>query len=95
VEPTNNSAERALRCAVQWRKITFGSRSAQGEIAVARLLTVNPYLPPAESRAARLPRHRHPVTQARPSCTFPAENGFNHLNCHEKGKGSGAAKARP
>jgi transposase len=40
VEPTNNSAERALRCAVQWRKISFGSRSSQGEIAVARLLTV-------------------------------------------------------
>jgi transposase len=40
VEPTNNSAERALRCAVQWRKVSFGSHSAQGEIAVARLLTV-------------------------------------------------------
>jgi transposase len=40
VEPTNNAAERALRCAVQWRKVSFGSRSAQGEIAVARLLTV-------------------------------------------------------
>jgi transposase len=39
VEPTNNVAERALRCAVQWRKISFGSRSAQGEVAVARLLT--------------------------------------------------------
>ena len=40
VEPTNNIAERALRCAVQWRKISFGSRSAQGEVAVARLLTI-------------------------------------------------------
>jgi transposase len=40
VEPTNNSAERALRCAVQWRKTSFGSRSAEGEVAVARLLTV-------------------------------------------------------
>jgi transposase len=40
VEPTNNTAERALRCAVQWRKISFGSRSAEGEVAVARLLTV-------------------------------------------------------
>ena len=40
VEPTNNSAERALRCAVQWRKISFGTRSPQGELAVARLLTV-------------------------------------------------------
>jgi hypothetical protein len=27
VEPTNNSTERALRCAVQWRKTSFGSRS--------------------------------------------------------------------
>jgi transposase len=40
VEPTNNIAERALRCAVQWRKISFGSRSAQSEVAVARMLTV-------------------------------------------------------
>ena len=40
VEPTNNSAERALRTGVQWRKICFGNRSAQGEIATARLLTV-------------------------------------------------------
>ena len=40
VEPTNNAAERALRCAVQWRKTSFGSRSPAGEVAVARLLTV-------------------------------------------------------
>src|SRR5712691_10542251 len=40
VEPTNNVAERAERPAVQWRKITFGNRSAEGELAVARLLTV-------------------------------------------------------
>ena len=40
VEPTNNVAERALRAAVQWRKIMFGTRSAEGERAVARLLTV-------------------------------------------------------
>jgi transposase len=40
VEPTNNSAERALRTGVQWRKISFGNRSAAGELATARLLTV-------------------------------------------------------
>jgi transposase len=40
VEPTNNRAERALRSAVQWRKTMFGNRSADGELAVARLLTV-------------------------------------------------------
>ena len=40
VEPTNNSAERALRTAVQWRKIMFGTRSDPGERAVERLLTI-------------------------------------------------------
>jgi transposase len=40
VEPTNNSAERALRTGVQWRKICFGNRGAAGELATARLLTV-------------------------------------------------------
>lgn len=40
VEPTNNVAERALRTAVQWRKIMMGTRSDDGELAVARLLTV-------------------------------------------------------
>jgi transposase len=40
VEPTNNAAEQALRTAVQWRKISFGNRSRNGEIATARLLTV-------------------------------------------------------
>jgi transposase len=40
VEPTNNVVERILRTAVQWRKISFGNRSRNGEIATARLLTV-------------------------------------------------------
>ena len=40
VDPTNNAAERALRTAVQWRKIMFGNRSDDGERAVERLLTV-------------------------------------------------------
>jgi len=40
VEPTNNCVEQALRIAVQLRKIIFGNRSVQGEVATARLLTV-------------------------------------------------------
>jgi transposase len=40
VEPTNNVSERALRSFVQWRKVMLGTRSAEGELAVARLLTV-------------------------------------------------------
>jgi transposase len=40
VEPTNNSAERGVRPAVQWRKICFGNKSDQGARITARLLTV-------------------------------------------------------
>lgn len=40
VEPTNNAAERALRPAVIWRRISFGSQSQAGSEFVARMLTV-------------------------------------------------------
>ncbi|MCP4337471.1 MAG: transposase [Desulfobulbaceae bacterium] len=40
VQPTNNSAERAIRPAVQWRKICFGSQSQIGEHFTERLLSV-------------------------------------------------------
>ncbi len=40
VEPTNNSAERDIRPAVQWRKISFGNRSDKGALVTGRLLTV-------------------------------------------------------
>lgn len=40
VEPTNNSAERAIRPAVQWRKICFGSQSVIGENFTESLLSV-------------------------------------------------------
>jgi transposase len=40
VEPTNNTAERALRHAVIWRKLSFGTQSAAGSRFVERMLTV-------------------------------------------------------
>ena len=40
VEPTNNAAERALRPAVIWRKLSFGSASERGSRFVERILTV-------------------------------------------------------
>lgn len=40
VEPTNNAAEQALRPAVIWRKLSFGTQSASGSRFVERLLTV-------------------------------------------------------
>jgi transposase len=40
VEPTNNSAERALRAFVCWRKMCFGSQSERGNRFAARIMTV-------------------------------------------------------
>jgi transposase len=40
VDPTNNAAERALRCAVLWRKGSFGHKSDAGGVFVETLLTV-------------------------------------------------------
>jgi len=40
VQPTNNAAEQALRHAVIWRKLSFGTQSAAGSRYVERLLTV-------------------------------------------------------
>lgn len=40
VAPTNNAAERSLRHAVIWRKLSFGTQSANGSRFVETLLTV-------------------------------------------------------
>jgi transposase len=39
VEPTNNTAERVLRHAVIWRKLSFGTQSSSGSRFVERMLT--------------------------------------------------------
>jgi transposase len=40
IEPTNNASERALRPAVIWRKLSFGTQSASGSRFVETILTV-------------------------------------------------------
>jgi transposase len=40
VEPTNDAAERALRHAVSWRRVSAGTDSADGSRFVERMLTV-------------------------------------------------------
>jgi hypothetical protein len=40
IEPTNNSAERALRRAVMWKRKSFGAQSETGSRFVERILTV-------------------------------------------------------
>lgn len=41
IEPTNNTAERALRPAVIYRKLSFGTQSASGSRFVERMLTMS------------------------------------------------------
>lgn len=41
IEPTNNTAERALRPAVIYRKLSFGTQSAAGSRYLERILTVS------------------------------------------------------
>jgi len=41
IEPTNNTAERALRPAVIYRKLSFGTQSADGSRYLERILTVS------------------------------------------------------
>jgi hypothetical protein len=41
IEPTNNTAERVLRPAVIYRKLSFGTQSASGSRFVERMLTVS------------------------------------------------------
>jgi transposase len=40
VEPTNNASERALRHAVIWRKLSFGTQSSRGSRFVETMLTI-------------------------------------------------------
>lgn len=70
VEPTNNAAERGLRAAVIYRKLSFGGRSQGGERTIERLLSVDR---PAGSTplALRLPRRRPYRQSARRPCPRP------------------------
>jgi transposase len=54
VEPTNNHAERALRGAVIYRKLSLGSQSSEGEQRIARLLSVH-----TTCRPQRRPLHAY------------------------------------
>ena len=66
VEPTNNASERALRQAVIWRKLSFGTQSADGSRFVETMLTVIETCRQQKRSALRV-RHRSRSSQLRPS----------------------------
>ena len=82
VESTNNAAERALRTAVQWRKIMFGTRSNDGELAVARLLTVTRTCQFATAQRSRVPHRRYSHSSSASSCRVVAVKVGKPLNCY-------------
>ncbi|WP_414640851.1 IS66 family transposase [Archangium sp.] len=55
LEPTNNTAERALRPAVLWRKSSWGTHSPRGGLFVARMLTVVANAQAAAAQRAGVP----------------------------------------
>ena len=72
VEPTNNHAERGLRGAVIYRKLSLGSQSDQGERTIERLLSASVTCRLRKQLALRLPhpgphrpRPRRPNTRPR------------------------------
>ena len=82
VEPTNNAAEQALQHAVIWRKLSFGTHSANGSRFVERMLTVietcrrqqrNVFAWMTETVAAR--HHGRPTPSLLPTVC----NGCRHL----------------
>jgi hypothetical protein len=56
VQPTNNHAERALRGAVIYRKLSLGSQSTDGERRIERLLSIH-----TTCRLQRRPLHDYLV----------------------------------
>jgi hypothetical protein len=88
VDPTNNVAERDLRTAVQWRKIMFGNRSAEGELAVARLLTVARTCQLQHLNVLAYLTRGDLVVPSSASCCFTAQTAYP-LNCYYESLVSG------
>jgi transposase len=78
IEPTNNAAEQALRPAVIWRRLSFGTQSTAGSQFVARMLTVISTLKLQErdvleflTQACRASRFGHPMPSLLPQAQTP------------------------
>ena len=93
VEPTNNRVEQALRIAVQLRKIIFGNRSAQGEVATARLLTVTQTCRIAEPQRTGISHRSDRLLSPKSACSLPAAStAIAHVNCYPRLEGRGARR---
>jgi len=82
VDPTNNVAERALRTAVQWRKIMFGNRSARGRTRRRSAAHGDAHLSVATAQRPRVSDRRHSVPPSSSSRGVTAAEAAHPLNCY-------------
>ncbi len=75
VEPTNNAAERAVRHAVVYRKISYGTHSEWGSRFVERILTVHATCKQQGTSALAFVRHacEAALTRSPPPSLIPAD----------------------
>jgi transposase len=78
IEPTNNAAEQAIRSAVIWRRLSFGSQSQAGSQFVARMMTVVASLKAQKrdvldflTQACRAARFDQPMPSLLPKASTP------------------------
>ncbi len=77
VEPTNNVSERALRPAVIWRKLSFGTQSAKGSRFVETILTVVETCHRQSRNSFEYPHRRHAGPLRRSTGSLTAPQGVN------------------
>ena len=84
VEPTNNHAERGLRGAVIYRKLSLGTQSEQGERSHRTTPLRLDHLPPPQTIALRLPHRSHHRPRPRRPHPRPQLTAHNGLNAYQK-----------
>ena len=84
VEPTNNHAERGLRGAVIYRKLSLGSQSERGERTHRTTPLRLDHLPPPQTIALRLPHRRHHRPRPRRPNPRPQLTTANGLNAYQQ-----------
>ena len=82
VEPTNNVAERALRTAVQWRKMHVRQSQPQRRAGGGAIAHRHPHVPVAAAQRARLSDGRHSLSPPRSNRAVTAAETPNPLNCY-------------
>ena len=92
VEPTNNAAELALRTAVQWRKIMFGTRSGNGETRRRPSVDRHSHVPHATGQHLGLSHRRNSGPSSSSGSHVITAQSPEGLNCYGKSNSLGSLR---